>query len=85
MQFVPAPGHLGTQPSYGNGLAPPQPPRPGPRGGVVPLRAGDLRDGSTRAAAILSYNHSSAYVALVDAYEAGYRTGVFDVPTPSSP
>jgi membrane-bound lytic murein transglycosylase B len=48
-------------------------------------RAGDLRDGSTRAAAILSYNNSSAYVALVDAYERGYRTGSFDVPTPFGP
>ena len=35
--------------------------------------------------AILSYNNSSAYVALVDAYERGYRTGSFDVPTPFGP
>jgi hypothetical protein len=37
------------------------------------------------AAAILGYNHSDYYVALVMAFEKGYRSGVFSIPLPPPP
>ncbi|MCW2781722.1 MAG: hypothetical protein JWR35_2171 [Marmoricola sp.] len=37
------------------------------------------------AAAILRYNHSDYYVALVMAFERGYRSGVFSIPSPPPP
>ena len=45
----------------------------------------DLRDSDTMDAAILRYNPSDYYVALVRAFEAGYRTGVFVLPSPDAP
>jgi membrane-bound lytic murein transglycosylase B len=44
--------------------------------------SGDLADESARRAAIMSYNASDYYVALVLAFERGYRTGVFIIPSP---
>ena len=43
-----------------------------------------LDDGSARAA-IFRYNPSDYYVALVQAFERGYRTGVFAIPSPPPP
>ncbi len=40
---------------------------------------------SGMARAIFSYNHSDYYVALVMAFERGYRTGVFVLPSPPPP
>jgi membrane-bound lytic murein transglycosylase B len=45
----------------------------------------DLRDSDAMDAAILRYNPSDYYVALVRAFEAGYRTGVFVLPSPDAP
>jgi hypothetical protein len=45
----------------------------------------DLRDSDTVDAAILRYNPSDDYVALVRAFETGYRTGVFVLPSPDAP
>jgi membrane-bound lytic murein transglycosylase B len=45
----------------------------------------DLRDSDAMDAAILRYNPSDYYVALVRAFEAGYRTGVFVIPSPGAP
>ncbi|RYU15589.1 lytic transglycosylase domain-containing protein [Nocardioides iriomotensis] len=45
----------------------------------------DLRDSDAMDAAILRYNPSDYYVALVRAFEAGYRTGIFVLPSPDAP
>jgi membrane-bound lytic murein transglycosylase B len=45
----------------------------------------DLRDSDAMDAAILRYNPSDYYVALVRAFEVGYRTGVFVIPSPDAP
>jgi membrane-bound lytic murein transglycosylase B len=43
---------------------------------------GSLRDPAAQAAAIFRYNQDDYYVALVQAFEVGYRTGVFTIPSP---
>ena len=43
---------------------------------------GDLRYEGSQKSAIFSYNPSDYYVALVMAFERGYRTGVFVIPSP---
>jgi membrane-bound lytic murein transglycosylase B len=43
---------------------------------------GNLRDPGAQAAAIYRYNQDDYYVALVQAFEVGYRTGVFVIPAP---
>ncbi len=43
---------------------------------------GSLLDPGARAAAIYRYNQDEYYVALVQAFEVGYRTGVFVLPSP---
>ncbi|WP_223164037.1 lytic murein transglycosylase [Nocardioides mesophilus] len=47
--------------------------------------SGSLLDPAAMAAAILRYNPSDYYVALVMAFERGYRTGVFIIPSPTPP
>jgi len=44
--------------------------------------SGDLREVGAREAAIYRYNQDDYYVALVQAFEVGYRTGSFSVPAP---
>ena len=44
--------------------------------------SGSLRDPGSQAAAIFRYNQDDYYVALVQAFEVGYRTGVFVIPSP---
>ena len=44
--------------------------------------SGDLREVGAREAAIYRYNQDDYYVALVQAFELGYRTGSFSVPAP---
>ncbi len=44
--------------------------------------AGSLRDPATQAAALYRYNQDDYYVALVQAFEVGYRTGSFVMPPP---
>ncbi|HEU4515213.1 MAG TPA: lytic murein transglycosylase [Nocardioidaceae bacterium] len=44
--------------------------------------SGSLLYPSTQAAAIYRYNQDEYYVALVQAFEVGYRTGVFVIPAP---
>lgn len=46
---------------------------------------GSLLDDGTAKAAIFRYNPSDYYVALVQAFERGYRTGVFVLPSPPPP
>ncbi len=45
----------------------------------------DLSTDSGRASAIFSYNPSDYYVDLVSAFERGYRTGTFVIPSPDVP
>ncbi len=45
----------------------------------------DVRTDSGRAAAIFRYNPSDYYVDLVSAFERGYRTGTFVIPSPEVP
>lgn len=47
--------------------------------------SGTLVDPSTQAAAIFRYNQDDYYVALVQAFEVGYRTGSFVIPPPPPP
>lgn len=44
--------------------------------------SGSLLDSGAQAAAIYRYNQDDYYVALVQAFEVGYRTGVFVIPSP---
>ncbi|HSE10658.1 MAG TPA: lytic murein transglycosylase [Nocardioidaceae bacterium] len=44
--------------------------------------SGSLLDPGARAAAVYRYNQDDYYVALVLAFEVGYRTGVFVIPSP---
>jgi membrane-bound lytic murein transglycosylase B len=46
--------------------------------------SGSLLDPATEAAAIYRYNQDDYYVALVKAFEVGYRTGSFVLPSPPS-
>jgi hypothetical protein len=46
---------------------------------------GDLTTSAGMARAAWSYNQSDYYVALVLAFERGYRTGVFVIPSPPAP
>jgi membrane-bound lytic murein transglycosylase B len=46
--------------------------------------SGSLLDPGTQAAAIYRYNQDDYYVALVQAFEVGYRTGTFVIPSPPS-
>ncbi|MFP5252583.1 MAG: lytic murein transglycosylase [Actinomycetes bacterium] len=47
--------------------------------------SGSLLDDASAKAAIFRYNPSDYYVALVQAFERGYRTGVFVLPSPPPP
>lgn len=49
------------------------------------VTSSSLLDAASQAPAVFSYNHSDYYVELVLAFEAGYRTGVFDIPPPPEP
>jgi membrane-bound lytic murein transglycosylase B len=46
--------------------------------------SGSLLDPATQRAAIYRYNQDDYYVALVQAFEVGYRTGSFVIPSPPS-
>jgi len=46
---------------------------------------GSMLDDASAKAAIFRYNPSDYYVALVQAFERGYRTGVFVLPSPPPP
>jgi hypothetical protein len=47
--------------------------------------SGSLLDDASAKAAIFRYNPSDYYVALVQAFERGYRTGIFVIPSPAPP
>jgi hypothetical protein len=47
--------------------------------------SGSMLDDAAAKAAIFRYNPSDYYVALVQAFEQGYRTGIFVIPSPPAP
>ena len=47
--------------------------------------SGSMLDDAAAKAAIFRYNPSDYYVALVQAFEQGYRTGIFVLPSPPPP
>jgi hypothetical protein len=47
--------------------------------------SGSIKAPGAMEQAIFSYNHSDYYVALVRAFEQGYRTGTFTIPSPPPP
>ncbi len=47
--------------------------------------SGSMLDDASAKAAIFRYNPSDYYVALVQAFERGYRTGIFVLPSPPPP
>jgi hypothetical protein len=47
--------------------------------------SGSMLDDASAKAAIFRYNPSDYYVALVQAFERGYRTGIFVIPSPPAP
>jgi hypothetical protein len=47
--------------------------------------SGSMSSEASMRAAIFRYNPSDYYVALVMAFERGYRTGVFEIPSPPPP
>ncbi len=47
--------------------------------------SGSMLDDASAQAAIFRYNPSDYYVALVQAFERGYRTGTFVIPSPPPP
>ena len=47
--------------------------------------SGSVLPGSSMRASIFRYNHSDYYVDLVMAFEQGYRTGTFVIPSPPPP
>jgi membrane-bound lytic murein transglycosylase B len=47
--------------------------------------SGSMASEASMRAAIFRYNPSDYYVALVMAFERGYRTGVFEIPSPPPP
>ncbi|MGZ8743244.1 MAG: lytic murein transglycosylase [Nocardioides sp.] len=47
--------------------------------------SGSMLDDGSATAGIFRYNPSDYYVALVQAFERGYRTGVFVIPSPPPP
>ncbi len=86
MQFLPSTWRSVARDGDGDGQASPNDLDDAALGSAVYLcGAGDLsgEDGKSRAA--FRYNQSDYYVALVLAYERGYRTGVFVVPSAPVP
>ena len=85
MQFIPTTWAWAGRDGDGNGVANPH------DLDDAALAAGDylcagasLSTGSGMKAAIYRYNPSDDYVALVRAFERGYSTGVFEVPSPAA-
>jgi membrane-bound lytic murein transglycosylase B len=91
MQFLPSTWSAAGVDADGDGVQSPNDIDDATLAAAVYLCAGgggDLTDPTQMRAALLRYNNSSAYAALVMGYEASYRTGDFSVseaPTPVAP
>ena len=84
MQFIPATWRSAARDGDGDGRRSPHDLDDAAAAAASYLCAGSgsLLDHATQAAAIYRYNQDDYYVALVQAFEVGYRTGVFDIPAP---
>ncbi len=84
MQFIPSTWDGAGQDGDGDGTADPNDLDDAAlaAAGYLCSGSGDVSQDPTMASAILRYNPSDYYVALVMAFERGYRTGVFVVPSP---
>ena len=86
MQFLPTTWRSVGRDGDGDGVANPNDLDDAALGSAVYLcGAGDLSEESGRARAAFRYNQSDYYVALVLAYERGYSTGVFAIPSAPAP
>ncbi len=84
MQFIPATWASSGRDGDGDGRTSPHDLDDAAAAAAAYLCAGGgyLRDPAAQAAAIYRYNQDDYYVALVQAFEVGYRTGVFVIPAP---
>ncbi len=86
MQFIPGTWASAGRDGDGNGVADPNDLDDAALAAADYLCSGsDLTDPDTMRAAILRYNASDYYAALVMAFEKGYRTGSFVIPSPPPP
>lgn len=87
MQFIPSTWSWAGRDGDGNGKADPNDIDDTALAAAAYLcsGSGSLLDDATAKAAIFRYNPSDYYVALVQAFERGYRTGVFVLPSPPPP
>src|SRR4051794_28679402 len=87
MQFIPTTWASAGRDGDGDGVATPNDiddAALAAAGYLCPSSGSILAPGAMEAA-ILGYNHSDYYVALVMAFEEGYRTGSFSIPSPPPP
>lgn len=84
MQFIPATWAAAARDGDGDGVRAPHDLDDAAAAAATYLcsGSGSLLDPTARAAAIYRYNQDDYYVALVEAFETGYRTGVFEMPSP---
>ena len=86
MQFLPTTWSAVARDGDGDGESSPNDLDDAAQGAAVYLcGAGNLSEDSGKARAAFRYNPSDYYVALVLAYERGYRTGVFAIPSAPVP
>src|SRR3954469_23711889 len=87
MQFIPTTWASAGRDGDGDGVATPNDiddAALAAAGYLCPSSGSILAPGAMEAA-ILGYNHSDYYVSLVMAFEEGYRTGSFTIPSPPPP
>ena len=84
MQFIPATWAAAARDGDGDGVRSPHDLDDAAAAAATYLcsGSGSLLEPTARAAAIYRYNQDDYYVALVEAFETGYRTGVFEMPSP---
>ena len=87
MQFIPTTWAYSGRDGDGNGEASPNDLDDAALAAAEYLcpASGSILGSEAMKSAIFRYNHSDYYVALVMAFEAGYRTGSFAIPSPPPP
>jgi membrane-bound lytic murein transglycosylase B len=87
MQFIPTTWASAGRDGDGDGVATPNDIDDAAlaAAGYLCPSSGSILSPGAMEAAILGYNHSDYYVSLVMAFEEGYRTGSFTIPSPPPP
>jgi hypothetical protein len=87
MQFIPTTWAAAGRDGDGDGVATPNDLDDAAlaAAGYLCPSLGSILEPGAMEAAILGYNHSDYYVSLVMAFEDGYRTGSFTIPSPPPP